>query len=193
MTVPPATPPTSANWHTITACIRRWAIARRPSSRPGIERVGSWAWATLRERRAWRRPRLIADLTSNFRVLINDHYPSVRSFAVSHKGCGPVPTWRSLAEIAEIPADAALHRAASRRTRPTWPTRSAAIASIRCGSGDGWCEAAPRRHVPLPLVMFLSPLGERLGEGVMQETVFGTPSPNLSPSRACEGSERRGI
>jgi len=31
-------------------------------------------------------------------------------------------------------------------------------------------------------VMLLSPLGERLGEGVMQETVFGlTPSPNLSP------------
>jgi len=29
--------------------------------------------------------------------------------------------------------------------------------------------------------MLLSPLGERLGEGVMQETVFGTPSPNLSP------------
>jgi hypothetical protein len=32
-----------------------------------------------------------------------------------------------------------------------------------------------------PAVMFLSPLGERLGEGVMQEAVFGTPSPNLSP------------
>jgi hypothetical protein len=31
-------------------------------------------------------------------------------------------------------------------------------------------------------LMLLSPLGERLGEGVMQETVFGlTPSPNLSP------------
>jgi hypothetical protein len=30
--------------------------------------------------------------------------------------------------------------------------------------------------------MFLSSLGERLGEGVMQETVFGlAPSPNLSP------------
>jgi hypothetical protein len=30
--------------------------------------------------------------------------------------------------------------------------------------------------------MLLSPLGERLGEGVMQETTFGlTPSPNLSP------------
>ena len=30
--------------------------------------------------------------------------------------------------------------------------------------------------------MLLSPLGERLGEGVMQETVFElTPSPNLSP------------
>ena len=30
--------------------------------------------------------------------------------------------------------------------------------------------------------MLLSPLGERLGEGVMQEAVFGlTPSPNLSP------------
>ena len=29
--------------------------------------------------------------------------------------------------------------------------------------------------------MLLSPLGERLGEGVMQETVFDTPSPNLSP------------
>ncbi len=30
--------------------------------------------------------------------------------------------------------------------------------------------------------MLLSPLGERMGEGVMQETVFGlTPSPNLSP------------
>jgi hypothetical protein len=35
---------------------------------------------------------------------------------------------------------------------------------------------------PIPLLMFLSPLGERLGEGVMQETIFGlTPSPNLSP------------
>jgi hypothetical protein len=31
--------------------------------------------------------------------------------------------------------------------------------------------------------MFLSPLGERLGEGVMLETASGTPSPNLSPSR----------
>ena len=31
-------------------------------------------------------------------------------------------------------------------------------------------------------LMLLSPLGERLGEGVMQEAVFGlTPSPNLSP------------
>jgi hypothetical protein len=30
--------------------------------------------------------------------------------------------------------------------------------------------------------MLLSPLGERLGEGVMQKRVFGlTPSPNLSP------------
>jgi hypothetical protein len=30
--------------------------------------------------------------------------------------------------------------------------------------------------------MLLSPLGERLGEGVMQETVFALhPSPNLSP------------
>jgi hypothetical protein len=30
--------------------------------------------------------------------------------------------------------------------------------------------------------MFLSPLGERLGEGVMHETVFElTPSPILSP------------
>ena len=29
--------------------------------------------------------------------------------------------------------------------------------------------------------MFLSPLGERLGEGALQETVFElTPSPNLS-------------
>ncbi len=31
-------------------------------------------------------------------------------------------------------------------------------------------------------LMLLSPLGERLGEGVMQETIFAlTPSPNLSP------------
>jgi hypothetical protein len=30
--------------------------------------------------------------------------------------------------------------------------------------------------------MLLSPLGERMGEGVMQETAFAlTPSPNLSP------------
>jgi len=30
--------------------------------------------------------------------------------------------------------------------------------------------------------MFLSPLGERLGEGVMQEETFAlTPSPSLSP------------
>jgi hypothetical protein len=33
---------------------------------------------------------------------------------------------------------------------------------------------------PLPF-MLLSPLGERLGEGVMQETLLVTPSPNLSP------------
>jgi hypothetical protein len=33
----------------------------------------------------------------------------------------------------------------------------------------------------LLLFMLLSPLGERLGEGVMQKTIFGlTPSPNLS-------------
>jgi hypothetical protein len=31
-------------------------------------------------------------------------------------------------------------------------------------------------------VMLLSPLGERLGEGVLQEVAFAlTPSPNLSP------------
>jgi hypothetical protein len=35
----------------------------------------------------------------------------------------------------------------------------------------------------MPLLMLLSPLGERLGEGVMQETAFDTPSPNLSPKR----------
>jgi hypothetical protein len=30
--------------------------------------------------------------------------------------------------------------------------------------------------------MLLSPLGERMGEGVMQETIFAlTPSPSLSP------------
>jgi len=34
----------------------------------------------------------------------------------------------------------------------------------------------------MPLLMLLSPLGERLGEGVMQEGAFVlTPSPNLSP------------
>jgi hypothetical protein len=32
------------------------------------------------------------------------------------------------------------------------------------------------------LLELLSPLGERLGEGVMQETIFAlTPSPGLSP------------
>ena len=36
--------------------------------------------------------------------------------------------------------------------------------------------------VPHPAFMLLSPLGERLGEGVMQEAIFAlTPSPNLSP------------
>jgi hypothetical protein len=29
--------------------------------------------------------------------------------------------------------------------------------------------------------MFLSPLGERLGEGVVTDVLCGTPSPNLSP------------
>jgi len=33
----------------------------------------------------------------------------------------------------------------------------------------------------MPLLMLLSPLGERLGEGVMLETTADTPSPNLSP------------
>src|SRR5271156_6409829 len=39
---------------------------------------------------------------------------------------------------------------------------------------------------PPPLPLFLPPpLGERLGEGVMQETIFGlTPSPSLSPKGA---------
>jgi hypothetical protein len=39
----------------------------------------------------------------------------------------------------------------------------------------------PDRGPPGPLIfMPLSPLGERLGEGVMQEEAFGlTPSPNL--------------
>jgi hypothetical protein len=37
------------------------------------------------------------------------------------------------------------------------------------------------RRVRLSFIL-LSPLGERLGEGVMQETIFAlTPSPNLSP------------
>ena len=40
--------------------------------------------------------------------------------------------------------------------------------------------SAGTRH-PVAL-MLLSPLGERLGEGVMQEWIFRlTPSPNLSP------------
>jgi hypothetical protein len=46
----------------------------------------------------------------------------------------------------------------------------------------------PDRGPPGPLVLFsyaplpLGPLGERLGEGVIQETVFRlTPSPNLYP------------
>jgi hypothetical protein len=40
-----------------------------------------------------------------------------------------------------------------------------------------------RHSVALMLTLMpLSPLGERLGEGVMQATIFGlTPSPNLSP------------
>jgi hypothetical protein len=38
------------------------------------------------------------------------------------------------------------------------------------------------RHSVALKLMLLSPLGERLGEGVMQEAAFGlTPSPNLSP------------
>jgi hypothetical protein len=52
---------------------------------------------------------------------------------------------------------------------------------------------APTFHLPLPFI-FLSPLGERLGEGVMQETIFAlTPSPNLSPrgERKMKEDERR--
>jgi hypothetical protein len=37
------------------------------------------------------------------------------------------------------------------------------------------------RHSCFSSLMLLSPLGERLGEGVMQETIFRTPSSNLSP------------
>ena len=40
--------------------------------------------------------------------------------------------------------------------------------------------------------MLLSPLGERLGEGVMQETAFAlTPSPNLSPKGERNMKEER--
>jgi hypothetical protein len=35
-----------------------------------------------------------------------------------------------------------------------------------------------------PAVMFLSPLGERLGEGVTEDSSCITPSPNLSPKGA---------
>jgi len=38
--------------------------------------------------------------------------------------------------------------------------------------------------------MFLSPLGERLGEGAATDGARGTPSPNLSPKG--ERSKRRG-
>ena len=39
--------------------------------------------------------------------------------------------------------------------------------------------------------MLLSPLGERLGEGVMQEETFAlTPSPHLSPKWERDKSER---
>jgi hypothetical protein len=40
--------------------------------------------------------------------------------------------------------------------------------------------------------MFLSPLGERLGEGVKQEGIFGTPSPNLSPKGERNMKKTRG-
>jgi len=41
--------------------------------------------------------------------------------------------------------------------------------------------------------MFLSPLGERLGEGVMQEITFGAPSPNLSPKGGEEYEEKKNM
>src|SRR5580704_819649 len=48
------------------------------------------------------------------------------------------------------------------------------------------CGHCPVQNQPLSFLrsafVLLSPLGERLGEGVMQEAVFGlAPSPNLSP------------
>src|SRR6267154_2833781 len=84
-----ASAPSSTRSTTSSACTRRWATAHPPSSRLGIERAWGRAWATLRDRRASRRPRPITALTSSVRALINDHYPSVRSFAVSPKGCTP--------------------------------------------------------------------------------------------------------
>ena len=40
--------------------------------------------------------------------------------------------------------------------------------------------------------MLLSPLGERLGEGVMQEAIFAlTPSPNLSPKGERNMNDKR--
>jgi hypothetical protein len=44
----------------------------------------------------------------------------------------------------------------------------------------------------MPLLMLLSPLGERLGEGVTREKAFGlTPSPNLSPKGERNMSDER--
>jgi hypothetical protein len=51
-----------------------------------------------------------------------------------------------------------------------------------CGDVDGMVAGLDATGESMQPLMLLSPLGERLGEGVMEETVFGlTPLPNLSP------------
>jgi hypothetical protein len=70
------------------ACIRRWLIARQPSSKPGIEPRWSRAGAALRELAASRRSRPRSSLTFTATGSINDQ-PSVRILSVSPKGCGP--------------------------------------------------------------------------------------------------------
>ena len=75
-------------YNTPAPALGAWAIDHRPSSRRGIEPPWGWAWATLRELAASRRPRPITGLTRNLIAMTNDQ-PSVRGFAVSPTGCSP--------------------------------------------------------------------------------------------------------
>src|ERR1700730_3937115 len=82
--------------------------------------------------------------------------------------------------VAEVPKADIQHMTSAAVEQGSWRARSLEFSRCSCAPLINRYSLKSLRH-PVDLLL-LSPLGERLSEGVIQESVVGcTPSPNLSP------------